>query len=149
LLYKGEGLLNRDSLQSIEYEIALLVRLTTAYSPKLGDLDRSEYLILSEINENGPLAINVIAEKLMLNISTASRQIGTLESKEYIKRFPDPDNGRISLIEITNTGHELLNIVQRSRYKFYSEVLQNWSMAELKQLEDNLIRLNMDFKKRK
>jgi DNA-binding MarR family transcriptional regulator len=149
LLYKGEGLLNRDSLQSIEYEIALLVRLTTAYSPKLGDLDRSEYLILSEINENGPLAINVIAEKLMLNISTASRQVGTLESKEYIKRFPDPDNGRISLIEITNKGKEILTIVQRSRYKFYSEVLQKWSKEELQQLEDNLIRLNMDFKQRK
>jgi len=141
--------LNRDSLQSIEYEIALLVRLTTAYSPKLGELDRSEYLILSEINENGPLAINVIAEKLMLNISTASRQVGTLESKEYIKRFPDPDNGRISLIEITNKGQEILNIVQSSRYKFYSEVLQHWSMEELKQLEDNLIRLNLDFKNRK
>ncbi|MBT2654655.1 MarR family transcriptional regulator [Bacillus sp. ISL-18] len=141
--------MNRDSLQSIEYEIALLVRLTTAYSPKLGELDRSEYLILSEINENGPLAINVIAEKLMLNISTASRQVGTLESKEYIKRFPDPDNGRISLIEITNKGQEILNIVQSARYKFYSEVLQHWSNSELKQLEDNLVRLNMDFKKRK
>ena len=141
--------MNRDSLQSIEYEIALLVRLTTAYSPKLGELDRSEYLILSEINENGPLAINVIAEKLMLNISTASRQVGTLESKEYIKRFPDPDNGRISLIEMTNKGKEILNIVQSARYNFYSDVLQHWSKAELKQLEDNLVRLNMDFKKRK
>ncbi|MDQ6596654.1 MarR family transcriptional regulator [Bacillus salipaludis] len=141
--------MNQDSLQSIEYEIALLVRLTTAYSPKLGDLDRSEYLILSEVNENGPLAINVIAEKLMLNISTASRQVGTLESKQYIKRFPAPDNGRISLIELTNKGQEILNIVQESRYNFYSEVLQNWSRVELKQLEDNLIRLNKDFKNRK
>ncbi|WP_026575663.1 MarR family winged helix-turn-helix transcriptional regulator [Bacillus sp. UNC438CL73TsuS30] len=141
--------MNQDSLQSIEYEIALLVRLTTAYSPKLGDLDRSEYLILSEVNENGALAINVIAEKLMLNISTASRQVGTLESKQYIKRFPDPDNGRISLIELTNKGREILNIVQKSRYNFYSEVLQNWSRVELKQLEDNLIRLNKDFKNRK
>ncbi|MED4229032.1 MarR family winged helix-turn-helix transcriptional regulator [Neobacillus cucumis] len=141
--------MNLDSLKSIEYEIALLVRLTTAYSPKLGDLDRSEYLILSEVNENGPLAINVIAEKLMLNISTASRQVGTLESKQYIRRFPDPENGRISLIELTNKGQEILNIVQKSRYNFYSEVLQNWSRVELKQLEDNLIRLNKDFKNRK
>lgn len=141
--------MNLDSLQSIEYEIALLVRLTTAYSPKLGDLDRSEYLILSELNENGPLAINVIADKLMLNISTASRQVGNLESKEFIKRFPDPVNGRISLIEITNKGQNILTVVQKDRYDFYSDVLQNWSMQELKHLEDNLIRLNQDFKKKK
>ncbi|SMQ87046.1 DNA-binding transcriptional regulator, MarR family [Bacillus sp. OV166] len=141
--------MNLDSLQSIEYEIALLVRLITAYSPKLGDLDRSEYLILSEVNENEPLAINVIADKLMLSISTASRQVGTLESKEYIKRFPNPENGRISLIEMTNKGQEILNTVQKARYNFYSEILQNWSQAEIKQLEDNLIRLNKDFKERK
>lgn len=141
--------MNLDSLQSIEYEIALLVRLTTAYSPKLGELDRSEYLILSELSENGPLAINVIADQLMLNISTASRQVGNLESKKFIKRFPDPVNGRISLIEITAEGQEILTHVQKARYDFYSDILQNWSMAELKQLEKNLIRLNRDFKKKK
>ncbi|MFJ8265772.1 MarR family winged helix-turn-helix transcriptional regulator [Peribacillus asahii] len=141
--------MNLDSLQSIEYELALLVRLITAYSPKLGKLDRSEYLILSELNENGPMAINVIADKLMLNISTASRQVGTLESKEYTKRFPDPDNGRISLIEITHIGKEILQTVQNARSNFYSEILQNWSMPDLKQLENNLIRLNKDFKQRK
>lgn len=141
--------MNLDSVQTIEYEIALLVRLITAYSPKLGELDRSEYLILSELNEHGPLAINVMADKLMLNISTASRQVGTLESKEYIRRFPDPDNGRISLIEITDKGQDILNIVQKARYDFYSEVLNDWSMKELKQLEENLVRLNKDFKNRK
>jgi len=140
--------LNRDSLESIEYEIALLVRLTTAYSPKLGDLDRSEYLILSELQHNGPLAINGIADKLMLNISTASRQVSALESKEYIKRFPNPDNGRISLIEITANGLEILNKVQKARYDFYSGILTDWSGQELKQLEENLIRLNQDFKNR-
>jgi DNA-binding MarR family transcriptional regulator len=104
---------------------------------------------LSELNENGPLAINVIADKLMLNISTASRQVGNLESKEFIKRFPDPVNGRISLIEITNKGQNILTVVQKDRYDFYSDVLQNWSMQELKHLEDNLIRLNQGFKKKK
>ncbi|WP_066371720.1 MarR family winged helix-turn-helix transcriptional regulator [Neobacillus fumarioli] len=138
--------MNLDSLQSIEYEIALLVRLTTAYSPKLGKLDRSEYLILSELNEKGPLAINVIADTLMLNISTASRQVGVLESKQYIKRYPAPENGRISLIEITKKGQDILQIVQKARYDFYSEALKNWSTEELKQLEKNLIRLNQDFK---
>ena len=141
--------MNLDSLQAIEYEIALLVRLTTAYSPKLGKLDRSEYLILSELNENRAMAIHAIADKLMLNISTASRQVGALESKEYIRRFPDPVNGRISLIEITDLGRDILTIVQKARYDFYSDILQDWSMSELDALKDNLIRLNKDFKKRK
>ncbi|WP_244913436.1 hypothetical protein [Heyndrickxia sporothermodurans] len=60
-------------LQLIEYEIALLVRLTTAHSPKLGSLDRSEYLLLSELEKSSPLAINSLAENLLLNLSTASK----------------------------------------------------------------------------
>ncbi|MGG3925418.1 MarR family transcriptional regulator [Metabacillus fastidiosus] len=136
-----------DPLQLIEYEIALLVRLTTAHSPRLGSLDRSEYLILCELDENGPLAINVLAEKLMLNISTASRQVGVLETKKYIHRYPDPNNGRISLMEITQEGQDILIKVQKARYAVYKEILQEWSEEELKQLENNLTRLNRDFKK--
>ncbi|MED4531894.1 MarR family winged helix-turn-helix transcriptional regulator [Metabacillus fastidiosus] len=136
-----------DPLQLIEYEIALLVRLTTAHSPRLGSLDRSEYLILCELDENGPLAINVLAEKLMLNISTASRQVGALETKKYIHRYPDPNNGRISLMEITQEGQDILIKVQKARYGVYKEILQEWSEEELKQLENNLTRLNRDFKK--
>jgi DNA-binding MarR family transcriptional regulator len=138
--------LNLDSLQSIEYEIALLVRLTTAHSPQLGSLDRSEYLLLCELIQNGPLGINVLADKLMLNISTASRQVGTLETKNFINRFPDPKNHRISLVQITQEGQDILHKVQKARYAVYAEILQDWSQEELKHLEESLTRLNRDFK---
>lgn len=138
--------MNDDVLQLIEYEIALLVRLTTAHSPKLGSLDRSEYLLLSELEKKSPLAINALAEKLLLNLSTASRQVATLESKKYIRRFPDAQNGRISLVELTDNGKEILHRVQQARYDAYKEVLHDWPEDQLKQLETNLTRLNHDFK---
>jgi DNA-binding MarR family transcriptional regulator len=139
--------LGQDSLHSIEYEIALLVRLTTAHSPRLGELDRSEYLLLSELDASGPLGINMLADKLLLNISTASRQVAALETKKYIYRSPDPKNGRISLIRITEEGLAILHKVQKARYNVYKEVLHDWSEEELTQLDANLTRLNRDFKK--
>jgi DNA-binding MarR family transcriptional regulator len=142
----GESSLNPDSFRLIEYEIALLVRLITAHSPKLGTLDRSEYLILCELNDSD-LAINVLAEKLMLSISTASRQVRSLETKEYIKRYPDPTNRRISLLHMTEKGKEVLAKVQEARHAVYADMLKGWSEEELVQLENNLVRLNHDFKK--
>lgn len=139
--------MGQDSLHSIEYEIALLVRLTTAHSPRLGELDRSEYLLLSELDASGPLGINMLADKLLLNISTASRQVAALETKKYIYRSPDPKNGRISLIRITEEGLAILHKVQKARYNVYKEVLHDWSEEELTQLDANLTRLNRDFKK--
>ena len=146
LCIRGESGLKEDVLQLIEYEIALLVRLTTAHSPKLGSLDRSEYLLLSELEKKSPLAINALADKLLLNLSTASRQVAALESKKYIRRFPDSQNGRISLVELTDEGKEILHKVQQARYDAYKEMLHDWSEDQLKQLEANLSRLNQDFK---
>ncbi|MEF3353110.1 MarR family transcriptional regulator [Paenibacillus sp. GYB006] len=139
--------MKQDPLQTIEHEIALLVRLTTAYKPRLGVLDRSEYLLLSELDNDSPLAMNILAEKLQLSLSTASRQVATLEAKHFIQRFPDPHNGRISLLEITQEGKEVLQRVQRARYEVYEKVLQDWTHDELKTLEANLTRLNRDFKR--
>ncbi|MBS4175569.1 MarR family transcriptional regulator [Bacillus sp. FJAT-49736] len=139
--------MKEDVLQMIEYEIALLVRLTTAHSPRLGSLDRSEYLLLSELEISSPLAINALADKLLLNLSTASRQVAALETKKYIKRFPDSQNGRISLVELTDKGREILHKVQQARYEAYAEMLHEWSPEQLTQLEGNLTRLNQDFKK--
>ncbi|TWN22471.1 hypothetical protein CHCC14557_1453 [Bacillus licheniformis] len=139
--------MGHDSLRNIEKEIALLVRLTTAYSPRFGSLDRSEYLLLSELDKQSPLAINSLAETLMLNLSTASRQVSALERKKLIRRFPDPNNGRISLVEMTSEGIDVLKKVQKARYHVYTEVLQDWTTEELNTLETHLIRLNQDFKK--
>ncbi|MCG3418429.1 MarR family winged helix-turn-helix transcriptional regulator [Oceanobacillus jordanicus] len=138
--------MKHDSLQSIEYQVALLVRLTTAHSPKLGSLDRSEYLILYELQKSGPLGINELAEQLMVSISTASRQVSNLEAKAYITRHADPKNRRISLLQITEEGKAALRKVQEARATGYDEILKGWSKEELEQLEMNLERLNQSFK---
>lgn len=144
---KGETEVKRDSLQTIEHEIALLVRLTTTHSPKLGSLDRSEYLLLSELDQRSPLGINALAENLKLSLSTASRQVSALETKQFVRRFPSPENGRISLIEMTDSGKDILQHVQNKRKQAYAEVLEDWSEEEVLALEKSLSRLNLDFKR--
>jgi DNA-binding MarR family transcriptional regulator len=131
-----------DTFEKIEHEIALLVRLTTALSPKLGELDRSGYILLSKLDNSNPLAINVIAEELKLDVSTASRQIARLEAKGFIKRFPDQKNGRTSLIEITLKGKEVFHRVKQARNNAYAEILRDWSHEELENLNTALARLN-------
>ncbi|MFD6208628.1 MarR family winged helix-turn-helix transcriptional regulator [Peribacillus sp. NPDC060253] len=135
-----------DSIRLIEYDIALLVRLTTSPSSRIGNLDRSEYLLLSELDKHGPIGINVLSDHLRLNVSTASRQVAALESKEFIRRYPDPKNGRISLIEMTNEGQEILHNAQKARHERLSDILKDWSKEDLNVLQKNLTRLNRDIK---
>jgi DNA-binding MarR family transcriptional regulator len=136
--------MENNPIHTIEHEISMLVRLATAYSSHLGELDRSGYLLLSKLVQNGPIAINALADELKLNLSTASRQVSTLEAKELIKRFPDEKNGRTSLVEITAKGVENLEKVQHARYRAYAAILTDWSEGDLKTLETMLSRLNQD-----
>jgi len=139
--------MKHNLLQMIEYEVALLARLTTSRSPRFGSLDRSEYLLLNELQEKNSLAINTLAENLKLTLSTTSRQVATLERKKFVQRLPDPKNGRISLIKITSKGQELLQKVQNVRREAYVEILHDWSKEELEVLERQLTRMNKEFRK--
>ncbi|MGZ4112403.1 MAG: MarR family winged helix-turn-helix transcriptional regulator [Tumebacillaceae bacterium] len=139
--------MDNHSLETIEHEIALLVRLTTAISPKLGELDRSGYVLLGKLQDGNPLAINVLADELKLNLSTASRQIVALEEKGYIRRFPDEKNGRTSLVEITPQGHVVYQEVKKARVAGYTRILHDYTQDEIEQLETALTRLNQAFVK--
>ncbi|TVY07732.1 MarR family winged helix-turn-helix transcriptional regulator [Paenibacillus cremeus] len=139
--------MNSNAFHSIEYELALLVRLATSYSPRPGGLDRSEYLLLCELSERGPIGINEVAELLLLNISTASRQVATLEKKNYITRYPDPTNGRISLLQISPEGKSMLDAMRAVRSRAYEEIFKDWSSDEVHDLTSKLGRLNRDLKR--
>lgn len=131
-----------NTLENIEYEIALLSRLTTALNPKKTRLDRSGYLLLSKLNLKSPQAINAIADDLKLDVSTASRQIASLEDKDFVVRFPDENNRRISLIEITQKGKMVYQDVKNARSKAYSQILKEWPEEDLDVLEKILKKLN-------
>jgi DNA-binding MarR family transcriptional regulator len=131
------------TFETIEHEIALLNRLTTALSPKLGELDRSGYILLSKLVSSKSAGINEIADELKLSVSTASRQIASLEEKGFIRRFPDQKNGRISLIEITPKGLEIYQHVKHARTKAYAAILENWADEELENLKTVLSHLNL------
>ncbi|MED3992364.1 MarR family winged helix-turn-helix transcriptional regulator [Priestia aryabhattai] len=132
--------------QKIEYETALLVRLITSLGPRFRNLEWSEYLLLNELQGKDPLSINELSYNLRLTISTTSRQVSMLETKELVQRFPYPKNGKISLITTTPKGKALLQEVQTARKEAYADILYEWSKEELKVLAKQLTRLNDDLR---
>lgn len=139
-------------LRRISDGIAVIIRLGN--SPRLatvGDvapLDRSAYLLLRELEERGATAINVLADALRLDISTASRQVAALEDKALVTRFRDPVNRRISIVELTPEGSSRLHEVQSARDDLYREILHNWTEEECSRFADDLERLIHDIKHR-
>jgi MarR family 2-MHQ and catechol resistance regulon transcriptional repressor len=68
---------------------------------------------LSTIVARGPLTQNELAADLYLDKSTASRVIGELERKGYVRRSTDPNDGRVRNLEATAKGHGLHERIER------------------------------------
>lgn len=136
------------SLELIELELAILIRRTTSISSnkKLGNLDRSAYLILRRINEKGAVGVKVLADEFNLDVSTVSRQAAALEHKEYLYRIPDPLDGRAYSLQLTELGATELFDYQQARLKRVAELLEDWSDEERELFGVLLEKFNRSFK---
>ncbi|MGZ4032331.1 MAG: MarR family winged helix-turn-helix transcriptional regulator [Tumebacillaceae bacterium] len=117
-----------NSLELLEYELAILVRRITsmANEKKFGNLDRSAYLLLHKITAHSSAGVKMLAEELKLDISTVSRQLAALEQKGYVHRTPDPTDGRALLFQITELGRQEFTHAKQERIARVEERLSSW-----------------------
>ena len=64
----------------------------------------SQCYALEAVVQLGPMSQNRLAGRLFLDKSTTSRVVSGLEEKGLIGRSPDPDDGRVRLLEATAEG---------------------------------------------
>ncbi|MGG4168987.1 MarR family transcriptional regulator [Rossellomorea vietnamensis] len=137
-----------NSIKRIEYELTTLIRKAVFRDQsdrKIGILERSAYLLMRQLDEQGPSRLKQLAEAFQLDISTLSRQAAALEAKKLIQRFSDPSDGRVSLFDLTEQGREKLAIDSRMRLEWYEGMLEGWSGDEKEVFGELLVRMNGAF----
>jgi len=122
--------MKENALETIDLELAVLLRRITSSSRKIGHLDRSAYLLLYRIISNGPAGVKVLADEFQLDISTISRQTASLEQKGYVYRIQDPADGRAYTLQITNLGKKEFYEHRVLRCERIGEVLKDWTDEE-------------------
>ena len=140
--------MDEHSLEMVELELAILIRRTTSISnnKKLGNLDRSAYLILRRIKAKGAVGVKVLADEFKLDISTVSRQAAALEQKDYLYRIPDPLDGRAYSLQLTEQGEKELFDYKQARLERVAELLEDWSDEERELFGVLLEKFNQSFK---
>lgn len=139
---------NKD-IEVIEHEIAIFLRMAESVHKGKGTLDRSAYLLLSEIAQRGPLGMNVLAQTFQLDISTISRQVAALEASGFVERFADPADARVSLLQISALGQANFQETHKIRYTMFSELLEGWSEEDRHQFGIYLARFNQAVRRRR
>ncbi|MEO2075332.1 MAG: MarR family transcriptional regulator [Bacillus sp. (in: firmicutes)] len=136
-----------QSLETIELELAILIRRSTSVSSnkKLGNLDRSAYLLLRRIANRGAAGVKVLAGEFQLDISTISRQAAALEQKGYLYRIPDPLDGRAYSLQITEIGIRVYKEHKQARLERLEELINDWSQEEREIFGQLLKKFNQSF----
>lgn len=77
------------------------------------DISVTQCYALQSLVRGGALTLNALASDLMLDKSTASRVVETLERKGYIRRTPHPDDARAVQIVVSAKGRALCERIER------------------------------------
>lgn len=138
----------KNIISTIGREIRVLVRRMTSLYNSIEILDRSAAIILAELQTQGPLGISTLATNLQLDISTASRQTAALEAKGLVERLSDPEDGRVSLLQISALGETQLQEARQIYHSMLAELLEDWSEEDLRLFKDLLARYNLAMQQR-
>jgi DNA-binding MarR family transcriptional regulator len=104
-------------------------------------IDRAGYWLLVSVSEQAPLRLSDLAGSVELDLSTVSRQMRDLVDAGLITKVPDPQDGRASLLSLSERGTAVLDAVSVARLEILAEALAEWTDDERTALASGLHRL--------
>ncbi|MFJ2894187.1 MarR family winged helix-turn-helix transcriptional regulator [Streptomyces sp. NPDC087218] len=132
-----------ESLDVIQRELTAFARRARAAAARLHpELPLVSYTLLAHIDDQNGCRATDLAAHYMLDKSTVSRQVGTLEKLGLIERHPDPDDHRIQVLHPTAAGVQALASTQASRHAAYQRRLADWTEGDLARFAEYLLRYN-------
>ena len=103
------------------------------------DVSVTQCYAVETLVKRGALRLQVLAEEMFLDKSTASRVIDTLERKGYVSRVEDDEDRRAVRIQATDAGRELYAKIRADLIAEELAMIENLS-AEARQGALSLLR---------
>ncbi|UOE18117.1 MarR family transcriptional regulator [Thermobifida halotolerans] len=91
----------------------LIAQLDATLKPYALTFARYEALVLLSFSSSGALPLGKIGERLMVHPTSVTNTIDRLERQGFVRRRPNPSDGRGTLAEITDSGREVMERATR------------------------------------
>lgn len=135
------------SVRQIEAEVGVLIkrvrRVIAERAQEVHEsLHPSTFLLLTHLADNGPLRASAIVGHFAMDKAAVSRQVQHLLDLGLVDRTPDPEDGRATLLSVSDDGRRRLQDVAVHRRKLLDERLGDWGDEELADFAAVLARYN-------
>src|ERR1700730_1393422 len=81
--------------------------------------------VLGRLDRGGPASISDLAAYERMRPQSMAQTVHDLQSDGLVSRRPDPADGRRAFIELTTSGHDLLQTTRAQRETWLTEALEN------------------------
>ena len=143
-MHVNDHVLRTEEPETAEDALAqLMMTVGRRFRARLdGDaVDPSQAALLYTLKCRGALRLGDIAEAMKLDASTVSRHVQQLGDRGFVERVPDPEDGRASIISLTEDGRAGLRSSFEQRRDILAEAIADWNEADREQLRLQLSRL--------
>ncbi|MEZ0064112.1 DNA-binding MarR family transcriptional regulator [Streptacidiphilus sp. MAP12-20] len=121
-----------ESIDSIQRELTAFSRRARALASQIHPgMTLVSYAILDHLRECGGCRGTDLATHFLLDKSTVSRQVATLEKLGLVERSPDPEDQRGQIIHPSDRGAELLRAAGEQRRQAFLSRLAHWSDEDI------------------
>jgi DNA-binding MarR family transcriptional regulator len=117
--------LGQESRKSREGIVKHASRLTGV------DMSYTSLLILEQMKDDGTTRMTELAQAVGVTSTTVTRRIQDLEKCGLILRTPDGQDGRASIVTLSEEGRQVADLVGRARFEILRGALENWSEEEM------------------
>lgn len=101
-------------------------------------LQGAQVQLLFALHREQECRVAGLATHQLVDPSVISRQVAALEKLGLVTRRSDPDDGRASLVSLTDAGREKLREVRRLHLQAVLESMQDWPVERISRLADDL-----------
>ncbi len=96
-----------ETAAALQLSVGLLKRRARE-TARDGELSSPEMSVLSRLDRNGPGTTAALARWAQITPQAVGATVAVLEARELIARAPDPEDGRRSILTITQAGERAL-----------------------------------------
>jgi DNA-binding MarR family transcriptional regulator len=105
------------------------------------DVSHQGAALLQVLLRAGRLSIAALAGLAAMDLGAVSRQVRLLERAGAVRRSASPDDGRVTLLELTAAGRRMAQRIGDVGARHMQEALHDWSQADQRALAQLLDRL--------
>ncbi|GLY67314.1 MarR family winged helix-turn-helix transcriptional regulator [Amycolatopsis taiwanensis] len=109
---------------------------------RLFQLHPASALLLSDLALHGECRLSDLAKRKMVDISVVSRQVGQLTAAGLVDRRPAPEDGRATLVRVSEHGHAELKRMRESYLDLFRAALSDWAEADVTALARTISSMN-------